>query len=87
MNSYGHKGNSFFPLRMQSRTYFRSHLGLVNLPWVSLTTALTLEPVWGQKTTGMLKTGGTGKTLHSNDNREVTTAPDALQGGMMGFPP
>lgn len=75
------------PLRMQSRTYSRSPLASVSLPWVSLKTALTSEPVWEQKTTGMLKIGGTGKTLRSNDNREVTTAPDGRQGGMRGFPP
>lgn len=71
---------------MLSRTYFRSLLALVSLPWASLMTALTLEPVWQQKITGMLKTGGTEKTLHSNDHRGVTTAPDDLQGGMRGFP-
>lgn len=87
MNSCGQNSNSFFPLRMQSRTYFRSLLDLVSLPWASLMTALTLELVWEQKTTGMPKTGGTEKTHRSNDNREVTTAPDDLQGGMRGFPP
>lgn len=87
MNSCGQNSNSFSPLRMQSRIYFRSLLGLVSLPWVSLTTALTLEPVWEQKTTGMPKTGGTEKMLRSNDNREVNTAPDDLQGGMRVFPP
>lgn len=72
---------------MQSRTYSRSPLGLVSLPWVSLTTALTSEPVWEQKRTGMLKIGGTEKTLRSNDNQEVTTAPDDREEGMTGFPP
>lgn len=79
-----------FLLRMQTNTFSHSLLGMVSLPWVSLTTALTLGLDWEQKTTGMLKTGGTGKMHQGNGivpgNREVVMVQDDKQGDMREFP-
>lgn len=82
----GQKKNVSIFFRMQTSICLHSLLGLGSLPWVSLMTALTLEQGWEQRITGMLKTGGTEKTHHGSDNREVTMVRDDKQGGMREFP-
>lgn len=74
-----------FFFRMQTSICLHSLLGLGSLPWVSLMTALTLELDLEQRTTGMLKAGGTEKTHHDSDNREVIMVRDDKQGGMREF--
>lgn len=78
-----------YPARIQTSTCSHSPPAMVSLLLVSSMTALTSGRGWELRTTGMLKTGGKGKTHHGNDmvpgNQEVVMVQDDKQGGMREF--